>query len=300
MLRPQKRFGQHFLFFEGKLNCIAQKALTHSRNIIEIGPGTGNLTKALFKFGAQNVIAIELDRRFEPYLTVEKLRPHTDTADSEAIIAQPRLSIIWEDVLKINFDQLITQFNGDCVVVGNLPYNISAPLLVKLFTSCVQFKKGVFLVQKELADKLTADVNTTSYSKITILARSFVDVVPSILVPPKCFSPAPKVMSQVIVCTAHIFPEMTTETCIAVTTESVQKDTNSIIYQRPNYTTLNTITGWAFSSKRKMISNTLGQKWPNVLKILTTMGIMYNVRAENIPVQTYIALSHIFDQERPI
>ena len=175
---PRPRLGQHFLIRGSVLERIAALVCpTREDLVIEIGPGRGALTEKLLKRAAR-VVAIELD----PYL-VEHLR--------QRFAAEPRLEIVHGDVLATDLAQW-----GRAPVAGNLPYYITSPILEKV--AALDVPRGVFLIQKEVAERLVAKPGNSDYGFLTVHIALFADTRLRFEVKPAAFHPPPKVDSAVV------------------------------------------------------------------------------------------------------
>jgi 16S rRNA (adenine1518-N6/adenine1519-N6)-dimethyltransferase len=182
----RRKLGQHFLIRGSILERIAAAACPEPEDlVIEIGPGRGALTEKLLK-RAGRVVAIELD----PYL-VSHLR--------RKFAAEPRLMIIQADILEKDFAQWDRP-----VVAGNLPYYITSPILEKTVRS--HFRRAVFLVQKEVAERLVAPAGSRDYGYLTVATSAFAHARMLFEVKPAAFHPPPKVDSAVVELTPRIPP----------------------------------------------------------------------------------------------
>lgn len=173
--RPKKRLSQCFLVDDAIAEEIAEVVDLDEKEVLEIGAGTGQLT-AFLAARAKRVIAIEIDKDLIPKL-------------EELLAAQPNIEIVKADALQ-------TDLGGYDVVFGNIPYHISSPLLVKLFNS--RFKKAVFLMQKELAERLGAAAGTKEYSRLSVLAQNTSKIKIVDEVPASAFDPVPQVDSAIV------------------------------------------------------------------------------------------------------
>jgi 16S rRNA (adenine1518-N6/adenine1519-N6)-dimethyltransferase len=180
-----RKLGQHFLASDSILNRIADAACpTRSDLVIEIGPGRGALTRKLLE-RADRVIAIEVDTAM-----VEHLR---------ATLPDPRLTIVQADVLSVDLAQW-----GSVPVVGNLPYYITSPILEK--TRRAHAPRAVFLIQKEVAQRITAKPGTRDYGYLTVQTAIFATARALFDVKPGAFNPPPKVDSSVVLLEPHAAP----------------------------------------------------------------------------------------------
>jgi len=181
----RKALGQHFLKSRTVLNRIIRSISPQSQDlIIEIGAGKGALTFPLAE-KAGHVIAVEKDPHLIPFLEKRCF---------------PNLTILEEDVLKVNFHQLVKRenFRGSVKLVGNLPYSLSSPLLQKVIEEKELISKCVFLLQKEVAERLSGQPGSKSYAPLSILFQNHFLIKIHLTVSPGCFSPPPKVDSALV------------------------------------------------------------------------------------------------------
>jgi len=184
-IRTNKSIGQNFLHKTDIIENIANSA-AGQKYVLEIGAGPALLTSALCK-RFEKAVTVEIDRSLEP-LTREVLsgcKNHT---------------MIYADFLKVRLSQLVKDsFNDEMVTVaGNLPYNITGEIVLKLLKNHTLFDKAVIMIQKEAAQKLAAGPSDPNYRAISVLTQYFCEVQPLFDVSPDCFVPAPHVMSSVI------------------------------------------------------------------------------------------------------
>ena len=181
--QPRKRFGQHFLIDPTVLTEIIRCLnLQKTDRVIEIGPGQGALTEFLLS-QVDHLDVIELDRDL-----VEFLKQHYD---------ENKITIHAADALDFSYSSLSNN-KFDLRIVGNLPYNISTPLLFKLFDEINFICDMHFMLQKEVVLRLTAEVGTTDYGRLSVMSQYFCDNDYLLTVPPTAFDPPPKVESAVI------------------------------------------------------------------------------------------------------
>ena len=181
--RTKKRFGQHFLVDQQILFGICNYAeLDASVSCIEIGPGQGALTKFLLETDAK-LHAIEIDKRLVP--TLDKF-----------VSQHKQFSYTLADVLSVDFSSLIN--TSKVTIVGNLPYEISTPLLFKLVEDRDKITQMVFLLQKEVVDRIVAPVGSKAYGRLSVMMQYYFEVTGLMVVPPEAFSPPPRVVSQVV------------------------------------------------------------------------------------------------------
>jgi 16S rRNA (adenine1518-N6/adenine1519-N6)-dimethyltransferase len=245
--QARKRFGQHFLtdtfVIEQIVSAIAPIA---GEQMVEIGPGLAALTQPLVeRLGKLTVI--ELDRDL-----VLRLQAH------------PQLYVIASDVLRVDFTELAKTLETPKLrVVGNLPYNISTPILFHLLTHVVAIKDQHFMLQKEVVDRMVAKPCTSDYSRLSVMLQWRYAMENVLLVPPEAFDPPPRVDSAIV----RMLP----------------------LAEPPqlNVKTLETLVQTAFSQRRKLLRHTLG-KWLEEKKFGGDFDV--HRRAEEVPVAEYIAL----------
>ncbi|MDB2544176.1 16S rRNA (adenine(1518)-N(6)/adenine(1519)-N(6))-dimethyltransferase RsmA [Woeseiaceae bacterium] len=252
----KKRFGQHFLIDQQIIQAIVNNINPKSSDtIIEIGPGNGVLTKPIAQFNP-NLHIIELDRDLIPALE-KKFSNH------------PNISIYQSDALAFDYASIGEKLR----LIGNLPYNISTPLMFHL----IQFKNNIydqhFMLQKEVANRLAATPGGKTYGKLTIMFGTYMDTFHLFDVPPKAFSPAPKVISSVV----KIKP----------------KSDDQVIIKNPAI--LSQIVTQAFSQRRKTLRNSLKGLISD--KIMIEMGINPTQRAEEIPILTWSKLANTIQEQ---
>ena len=185
MHRARKRFGQNFLHDAGVLHRIMRALAAHpDRPVVEIGPGRGALTEVLLAEGL-SVTAIELDRDLLPILRA-RLFNHAD-----------QLTLINADALSFDFADLSSD-HQPLQVVGNLPYNITTPLLFHLLQYHALLDCMVFMLQKEVVARLSAEPGGSDYGRLSVMMQFYCTVEPLFEVPPEAFTPQPKVDSAVV------------------------------------------------------------------------------------------------------
>ena len=191
-MRARKRFAQHFLEAAWVNKLVAAVAATPDDSILEIGPGRGAITRPLAA-QAGRLLAIEVDRDL--------------AADLEAS-ALSNVTVVTGDVLSANLESIVTNWLGadpgpanPIRIVGNLPYNISSPILFALLDFAAKTqgaRDAMLMLQKEVADRLVAKVGTGDYGVLTVLTAVHADVTRVLSLPPGAFRPAPKVHSAVV------------------------------------------------------------------------------------------------------
>lgn len=183
----QKKYGQNFLIDSNILDKIIGSAeITKEDCVLEIGPGIGTMTQYLAE-EAREVIAVEIDKNLIPIL-------------EDTLSAYPNVSIINEDILKVDINQIVQERNGGkpIKVVANLPYYITTPIIMALFESHVPLQSITIMVQKEVADRMQVGPGTKDYGALSLAVQYYAK--PEIItrVPAACFMPRPNVDSTVI------------------------------------------------------------------------------------------------------
>lgn len=182
--RFSKSLGQNFLIDDSVLNDIVEGAEVSEEDlVIEIGPGVGTLTRELIK-KAKRVVAIELDSNLIPILTEE-------LGDEE------KFSLIHNDALKVNFDEIMAG-EKSVKLVANLPYYVTTPIIAKLLNEGYKFKSLTIMIQKEVAERMNSEPNCKEYGSISVLVQYFCTTKIIRRVAPSSFMPRPKVDSIVI------------------------------------------------------------------------------------------------------
>ena len=260
-LRPLKKLGQNFIFDLNITNNIAKVANCHNKNIIEIGPGPGGLTRSIFIQGANSIIAIEKD-----YKSIKCLQSLQD-------ICGDKLKIIHDDILNL---KLIDFGPFPKSIIANLPYNISSKLIINWLKE-INLNKDVLIdeititIQKELADKLVSKVGDSNYGRISLITNLLSSVSKEIELPPSVFFPKPKVHSSVIKITPLKEPRF---------------DVDLNIFEK--------LTRRAFGNRRKMLRQSLKEfGGSNLLKLA---NIKDNLRAQDLSTSEFCKLSKLFAQ----
>ena len=246
----RKRFGQHFLSDGAIIDAIVREiAPTPADAMVEIGPGLAALTQPLVeRLGRLTVV--ELDRDL-----AKRLREH------------PLLHVVESDVLKVDFTALaatLLQVGQKLRIVGNLPYNISSPILFHLLDHVAVVQDQHFMLQKEVIDRMVAKPSTSDYGRLSVMLQWRYAMDNILFVGPECFDPPPRVDSAVVRMVPHAQPA------------ELQRKT------------LETLVQVAFSQRRKLLRHTLG-KWLDEQQF----GGQFDVqrRAEEVPVDEYVALA---------
>ncbi len=245
---PRKRFGQHFLADASVIDAIVREIDPRpGQAMVEIGPGLAALTQPLVeRLGRLTVV--ELDRDL-----AARLRTHT------------QLNVVESDVLKVDFAALAASLGVPKLrVVGNLPYNISSPILFHLLGYVAQVEDQHFMLQKEVVDRMVAAPATSDYGRLSVMLQWRYAMENVLHVPPESFDPPPRVDSAVVRMVPHAAAPAVDE---ALLSELVQV---------------------AFSQRRKILRNTLG-KWLEQKGFSGSIDLQR--RAEEVPVHEYLQLA---------
>lgn len=248
--QARKRFGQNFLHDEGVIHQIVRAIDPQQEDkLIEIGPGMSALTEPLIQ-SVQHLNVIEIDRDLVEFLK-KKYPPE-------------RMSIISADVLTVDF----SQFGAGLRIVGNLPYNISSPLLFHLMQFADQVIDQHFMLQSEVIDRMVAKPGDAAYGRLSVMLQSRYRMMKLFEVPPESFDPAPKVMSAIV----RMRP---------LKADRPQAD-NAAVFEK--------VVARAFSQRRKMLRRVLAE-WSEHIN-WEMVGIEPTARAEQVGLTQYIALSN--------
>tara|TARA_R100001143_G_C3329479_1_gene118750 strand:+ start:133 stop:927 length:795 start_codon:yes stop_codon:yes gene_type:complete len=258
--RPRKRFGQNFLSDRNIVAKIIQALGAGPQDhVIEIGPGQGVLTGELLA-SAASVNAIEIDRDL-----VSMLQQKFAVMDS--------FTIHESDVLKTDFNTLLSAQNP-VRIIGNLPYNISTPLLFHLLAYLHGIKDMLFMLQLEVVDRLVASPGTKNYGRLSIMLQYFCQIEKLFTVPPGAFSPPPKVHSAIV--------------------RLIPKTSDQLVLQNP--VTLEKLVRQAFSHRRKTLRNNLKGLLSD--EELSALNIDPGLRPENLSLEDYVRIStHLEDKD---
>jgi 16S rRNA (adenine1518-N6/adenine1519-N6)-dimethyltransferase len=252
-LDARRSLGQHFLLDANLTARIVRLAgVLDGRNVIEIGPGPGGLTRALLDSGAAGITAIELDAR--AVAAIEEL----------AAGADGRLRVIAADALSLDLGALVA---APRQVVANLPYNIASPLLVRMLRQADAFERLTLMFQQEVAERICAVPGSGEYGRLSVLAQWICEVALVQRIPPAAFVPPPKVWSAVVRLTPHM----------------TQPDAAA-------FARMERLTAAAFGQRRKMLRGALKPLGGEAL--LREAGIAPERRAETLTVAEFVNLAH--------
>lgn len=259
----RKRFGQNFLHDDQIIQSIVAAINPQANDfLIEIGPGLGALTEPVAE-QIEHLTVIELDRDL-----AERLRHHP--------FLHQKLTVIEQDVMRFDFQQLARQAEKPLRIFGNLPYNISTPLMFHLFQYHDVIQDMHFMLQKEVVNRLCAGPNSKAYGRLTIMAQYFCQVIPVLEVPPSAFKPAPKVDSAVVRLVPHkVLP-----------------------YPVKDLYWLNRVCTQAFNQRRKTLRNSLMDLF--TAEQLVELEIKLTDRAENLTIADYARLANWLANNPPL
>jgi 16S rRNA (adenine1518-N6/adenine1519-N6)-dimethyltransferase len=255
----RKRFGQHFLADAGIIDAIVREIDPRpGQPMVEIGPGLAALTQPLVE-RLGHLTVVELDRDL-----AARLRGHA------------QLTVVESDVLRVDFTALAAQLQPAPAaprirVVGNLPYNISTPILFHLLDHAAVVQDQHFMLQKEVIDRMVAHPATADYGRLSVMLQWRYTMQNLLFVPPESFDPPPRVDSAVVRMVPHARPEAV---------------------DRP---TLEALVQVAFSQRRKLLRHTLG-RWLQERQFSGAFDLQR--RAEEVPVDQYLALARAIPAQR--
>ena len=258
---PKKSLGQNFLIDNNIIEKITNVINFNNKTILEVGPGTGNLTSALLKKKPKKFFVIEKDNYLVSLLNSE---------------FKDEITIINEDILKVN-ENLICE--EKLIVFGNLPYNISTEILCKwilnLNNQNFWFSSLILMFQKEVADRIISNYNCSNYGRLSILANWKLDIKKIIDIKPSSFKPKPKIDSTLL-----FF--------------NPKKE----FFKFNNPYNLEKITRIFFSHRRKMIRKAYNQIFPDNNEIINKLNIDLNLRPQNLDFETYYKLTKEYEKLR--
>lgn len=258
----RKRFGQNFLNDQFVIESIVSAIHPlKGQAMVEIGPGLGALTEPVGE-RLDKMTVIELDRDL-----AARLQTHPFLA--------PKLTIYQQDAMTMDFGELSRTLGQPLRVFGNLPYNISTPLMFHLFSYTDAIADMHFMLQKEVVNRLVAGPNSKAYGRLSVMAQYYCQIIPVLEVPPTAFTPPPKVDSAVV----RLVPYTT------------------LPHPVKQIRLLSRITTEAFNQRRKTIRNSLGNMFS--VDVLTSLGVDPTLRAENISVAQYCQLANYLADNLP-
>ena len=261
MVKFKKSLGQNLLIDQNIINKISNLVDIKNQTVLEIGPGTGNLTRNILQKKPKKIFLIEKDKRLCEILNL-KLGSFSN------------YTLFNDDILEFNIDKNLSID----LIFGNLPYNISTQIFakfIKLKKWPPSFSKIVFMFQKEVADRILAKPNTKDFSRITVLSNLRLDIIENFKVSKKCFFPMPKVESKIIV-----FKPKTKGTFNIKNIENLEK-----------------ITQIFFSTKRKMINKPFSKIFNNYRDIAKLLKIDLNKRPGDLSSNDFFRITEKYEKK---
>ena len=259
-IKPKKSLGQNFLIDRDVLEQIVDTVEIRNKEVLEIGPGSGNLTSFILKKNPKKVYTIEKDDELA-LLLKEKF--------------MDEITIINDDVLKISEDKISKE---KLIVFGNLPYNISTEILSKWIVNINKnfwFESLVLMFQKEVAERIIAESNTSKYGRLSILSNWKLNIKKIIDIKPQSFSPRPKIDSTLLLFTPK-----------------------ENFFELKDPKNLEKITRIFFSQRRKMLKKPFNQVFANGKQVAEKFGIDLNLRPQNLEPETYFKLVKEYEDLR--
>ena len=260
LIKAKKSLGQNFLIDRNILEQIVATVGVKDKEVLEIGPGSGNLTTYILKKKPKRLHVIEKD-------------------DDLALLLKEKfngeINIINEDILKISENDIS---NEKLTVFGNLPYNISTEILSKWIVNLKKnfwFESLVLMFQKEVADRIIASCNTSKYGRLSILSNWKLNIKKIIDIKPESFSPRPKVDSSLLLFTPRLD-----------------------FFEIDNPKNLEMITRIFFSQRRKMLKKPFNQVFQDSKKVSEKFGIDLNLRPQNLEPEIYFNLVKEYENLR--
>ena len=260
MIKAKKSLGQNFLIDKNVLEKIVNTTEIKDNIILEVGPGTGNLTSYILNKKPKKIFVIEKDTE----LSINLKNRFSD-----------KLTIINDDVLKIDETSL---FKNKVIVFGNLPYNISTEILSKWIMNLNNkfwFESLVLMFQKEVADRIIAKFNTSNYGRLSIICNWKLNIKKICDIKPESFYPKPKIDSSLLL----FYPKK-----------------NFINLNDPH--NLEKITRIFFNQRRKMLKKPYNQLFNGDKKVLDKLKIDLNLRPQNLSLDTYYRLAYEYENLR--
>ena len=256
MIKAKRSLGQNFLIDKKIIEKIVNTVNIQGKTILEVGPGTGNLTSYILNKNPKKLIVVEKDH---------------DLAIHLEEIFNNKIKIINQDILKIKESFLS---NDKLTVFGNLPYNISTEILSKWIISSDEkfwFENLILMFQKEVADRIIAKFNTSNYGRLSILSNWKLNIEKICDIKPESFSPKPKIDSSLLIFTPKIN------------------------YYKINPKNLETVTRIFFNKRRKMLRKPYNQIFNGNIDISKKLKIDLNLRPQNLDFETYYRLTSEFE-----
>ena len=263
--RFNKALGQNFIFDGNLLDAIVSDAgVTAEDTVVEIGTGAGTLTARLAA-RAKKVFSFEVDERLRPVLDI-------------SLKGAENVEVVFRDVMKMKDDELREMIGGEFKVVANLPYYITTPLIMRFAESTLPVDSLTVMVQKEVADRLTAEVGSADYAAVTLAVKVFGDAAVTRIVDRHMFRPAPNVDSAVV----------RIDRVLGRLDGADEKLVRKLVRA-------------AFAMRRKTLVNNLAASFgipkQQATDLVTACGFPADVRGERLSLDDFIRLSHVFSPQ---
>ena len=258
-IKAKKSLGQNFLIDKNIIKSIVNIGDVKKNNVIlEVGPGTGNLTEYILKKNPKKIFVIEKDSNLVNLLNGK---------------FNDKINILNKDILKFDLNNISKE---KIIIFGNLPYNISTKILTQWITTHEKFKcykKLILMFQKEVADRILAKTNSRNYGRLSIISNWRLNIKKEFNISPQCFFPKPKVDSTLL----SFVPKKE-------------------FYYIKNPENLEKITRIFFNQRRKMIKNPLKQIFKNPEKVAVNFKLNLNLRPQNLSPLTYFNITREYER----
>lgn len=261
-IHARKKYGQNFLIDGGVVDRIVKASGAGAEDcVLEIGPGIGTMTQVL-SLAAGSVVAVEIDESLQPVL-------------AETLDGCPNVKVLYQDILKTDLAGLAAEYNGGRPLkcVANLPYYITTPILLQLLEQHTCFSSITIMVQKEVAERITATEQDKAYGALSLAVRYYSIPEVCFIVPPHCFLPRPSVESAVL--------------RLAIRQEAPVQTEEKLMFA---------LIRAAFNQRRKTLANALSHGFAfegssvtreQITDILTAMGLPEDIRGEKLSLEAY-------------
>jgi len=258
-IKAKKSLGQNFLIDKNIIKSIVNVGDVKKNNVIlEVGPGTGNLTEYILKKNPKKIFVIEKDSNLVNLLNGK---------------FNDKINILNKDILKFDLNNISKE---KIIIFGNLPYNISTKILTQWITTHEKFKcykKLILMFQKEVADRILAKTNSRNYGRLSIISNWRLNIKKEFNISPQCFFPKPKIDSTLL----SFVPKKE-------------------FYYIKNPENLEKITRIFFNQRRKMIKNPLKQIFKNPEKVAVNFKLNLNLRPQNLSPLTYFNITREYER----
>ena len=261
MKYAKKSLGQNFLRDPNIINKILDQINIFNKNIVEIGPGKGAMTDYLLERKPKSLLLIEKDNNLYDELKLKYKN-------------KKKINIFNNDVLKFNLENILKK---NSIIFGNLPFNISSQILVKI----IKFKKNppnfdalILMFQKEVADRIIAQFGSPNYGRLSILTNYKLKLINKFNISPNCFSPKPKVISTIL----YLKPKKQNK------------------YKIKNIENLEKVTNYLFSNKRKMVNKSINRIFKQSKPKELMKNIDMNLRPADLNFEKYYKITQLFEK----